>query len=588
MNSFAITHPTATLARSIEDLMICAQSSNYAVKGACEVTARAISVIVFPVFLSFELVFKRIPKMLGSIGTEKFSTKADNALKFLCAIIPSIILGFYSPEGMPGFFLKRPKTTEAVQPFGVENIFGKAVQGIEYPKTIEELQKVVRDARKNQQQVSVIGAGMSQGTQTVPVSSSQCIIHTANFNQIQVNVNENTVVVGAGATWEQIQLELDKINKSSIVKQASDIFSIGGSIGINCHGWAHEYGAISSTVCSMKVIDADGNLRILHRPRKDIPVEDLTDDEKLFKCMFGTLGYFGVIVEATLDIVDNDELIEETVEVDKDHFIGTYLGQVKGHDIPLFGGRLVLDTLDGDPMRNICMVSYRKTGDERSLVGRRITQEPKMGTRIQRIGLKLISHLPNYSVRKLISHFWEQEKEDMFTGKRMTRNEALHPPINAFKILHHSDLHAQWLQEYFIEKERLPNFLRFLGAELKANDVRLINATIRPTPKDEISILPYAEKDRYAVVICFAQKKTEAEMKITKRWIENVNNYLAAENGVFYQAYMPYATVEQFEKCYGLERVNEMRRLKKHFDPSNVFGNAHTAKYYDKSERSSS
>ena len=92
--------------------------------------------------------------------------------------------------------------------------------------------------------------------------------------------------------------------------------------------------------------------------------------------------------------------------------------------------------------------------------------------------------------------------------KRMTRNEALHPPINAFKTLHRNNLHAQWLQEYFVSEEHLPNFLRFLGAELKANEVRLINATIRPTPKDKISILPYADKDRYAIVICFSQLKT--------------------------------------------------------------------------------
>ena len=47
---------------------------------------------------------------------------------------------------------------------------------------------------------------------------------------------------------------------------------------------------------------------------------------------------------------------------------------------------------------------------------------------------------------------------------------------------------------------------------------------------------------------------------------------------------MPYATVEQFETCYGPDRVKEMRRLKSCFDPDHVFGNAHTAKYYDKQE----
>lgn len=578
---FPLVHPTAALSRVIENLVIYGEHSNLVVKGACAATSRLISAVVFPIFLGLELVFKRTPKMLVAIGTEKFPKKADKALKYLYAIIPSIILGFHSPEGMPGFFLKRQKNNGEVAPFGVEKVFGKSMEGIDYPKNAKEIQAIVIEALGKGQQISIIGAGMSQGLQTVPKTTQHRVINTVSLNDVKVNIEENTVVVGAGATWEQVQLELDKVNKSSIVKQASDIFSIGGSIGINCHGWAHEYGAISSTIRSMKVVDAEGNLRTLTRPRSGISIDDLTDDEKLFKCMIGTLGYFGVIVEATLDIVDNSELIEETQEVDCDHFIEAYQTDVKGQDIPLFGGRLVLDTLGGDPMRNVYMVSYRQADAPSSLKDRKITLEPKWGTRFQRIALKLISHLSDVSVKRLISHFWDQEKVDMLAGRVMTRNEALHPPINAFKILHHSNLHAQWLQEYFIEKERLPNFLRFLGAELKANDVRMINATIRPTPKDETSILPYAEKDRYAVVICFAQKKTEAEIIKTRKWIENVNGYLTAENGVFYQAYMPFATVKQFETCYGVERVNEMRRLKAHFDPHHVFGNGHTAKYFD-------
>lgn len=50
----------------------------------------------------------------------------------------------------------------------------------------------------------------------------------------------------SGAIWEHIQIEANKRGKSVIVKQASDLFSVRGSIGINCHGWAHKYGAISS------------------------------------------------------------------------------------------------------------------------------------------------------------------------------------------------------------------------------------------------------------------------------------------------------------------------------------------------------
>lgn len=45
---------------------------------------------------------------------------------------------------------------------------------------------------------------------------------------------------------------------------------------------------------------------------------------------------------------------------------------------------------------------------------------------------------------------------------------------------------------------------------------------------------------------------------------------------------MPYATQNEFERCYGVDTVDNMRALKKKHDPENLFSNGHTAKYFDK------
>lgn len=579
----SLRNPSAALARQIEDTVLNgADSNNLLVKGSCWAVARLVSAVVFPVFLTLELVFKKVPEMMIYSFTPQFQCVSDEAMKFLLAIIPSMLFGLYAPVGMPGFFLQRTVNLQQVLPFGVERSFGTTLsRPIEYPMNAEDLQQVIQQAIQSQQQVSVIGEGMSQGWQTIPMDSDQCVIHTRKLKQITVDVERNTVTVGAGVTWEELQLRLDPVGKSSIVKQASDVFSIGGSIGINCHGWAHQEGAIAKTVMSLKIIDATGQIRILSRPRDEVLLEELSDDEQLFKCMFGTMGYFGVVVEATLQIVDNEVLMEDVRQVDTREFERVY--QEIEHDsaIPLFGGRLSLDAIQGNPLREVAMLSYRKTAAQGVVAQRRIELEPVRGTRISRIGLQLLGYIPAFAARRLTSWFWSAENEAMGVGRTMTRNEALHPPIKSFMMLHDSNLNAQWLQEYFIKKGELSSFLDFLGGTLKQHSVRLVNATIRPTPKDTISILPYAEQDRFAVVICFAQQKTKAAMEKTKGWIQDVHEYLFANNGVFYQAYMPYATRDQFEKAYGLERINVMHGMKEKFDPSHVFGNRHTQKYYD-------
>lgn len=565
MSSFAISHPVATVSRAIENIVIRGiESKNCLVKGGCALLSRVISLTVFPVFLALGLIFSRLPKVVFAIGDQaRFNKKLDKAAKYFFAILASP-LGLHSPEGVSGFFLKRAKA-EGVRPFGVEEVYGKAADLV-FPGSVEEVQAAILGAKAEGKQVSVVGAGMSQGTQTVPENG--IVLNLRELKGIQLE--GNCVKVGAGATWEEVQVALNRAGKSTIVKQASDIFSIGGSIGINCHGWAHEFGAIASTVEELEVIDAEGRLRVL------------TPRDEMFRCMFGTLGYFGVVVSAKLRVADNERLVQKCEEIDIDQFHEYYQNRVKGQGVPLFGGRLVLDSLKGAPLRRVCMVSYEKDR-ENPEVGptKNFAMESKWGTRLERGALKMASHLSNFSIKRLISLFWSSERNAMLKGDRVTRNEAMHPPINAFKMLHHSNLHTQWLQEYFVKPENLPAFLRFLGRELKNNQVRLINATIRPTPQDRVSILPYAEQDRYGVVICFSQMKSEAEMEKTKGWIERVNRYLIDHGDVYYQAYMPFSSKEEFEACYGRNRVAEMRRLKGVYDPEGRFGNAHTAKYFD-------
>jgi len=585
MAMFAITHPTATAARGIEDLLLIEKNSkSFAVKASLWTLARLMSVTVFPVFVTLEMVFKRIPKILISIPffkahgertTEKFNKNIQKLQNLALALIFSP-LGLRSADAVSGLFLKMTPTPNIVRPFGVEEVYGKAVDHIHYPSTIEEVRQLVLQAKKENKHVSIIGAGMSQGPQTVPKDEHQIVINTKNLKHLEFGPNSKTVKVQAGATWEQIQIEANKLGKSVIVKQASDIFSVGGSIGINCHGWAHEYGAISSTVETLEVIDANGELLTL------------TPNDELFGCMFGTLGYFGVIVSATLKLTHNEHMVERTAEVSLDEFIDHYKANIKGKNIPLFGGRLVLDTTEANPMRKVYMVKYEKDTEivagHAPILTEDFLPEAKYGTRMERIALQAISQVSSFTSSRLISRFWTKEEQFMLSGRKLTRNEALHPPINAFRLAHESKLHTQWLQEYFIVEQHLPNFLRYLGAELKANDVRLINATIRPTPKDNISVLPYAEQERYAVVICFDQMKIKKWMDKTRQWIENVNQYLVSQGDVYYQAYMPYATQEQFEKCYGVETVNKMRTLKIKYDPDNIFSNGHTVKYFDKKE----
>ena len=583
MGSFYLYHPCAFIAKGIEKISLYGHNSdNKAVYVGCEVLNRAIALTVLPVFITLELVFKKIPKALMAVNTyqrdnqgdtqTKFSRRCDKIAKYAFCLFFSP-LGLHSADAISFFFLKKPPAPHEVRPFGVGNVFGKTLrEPVYYPKTEAELLDLVKIAKQQKRQISVIGSGFSQGRQTVPGQVNSVAISLKHLNQIQLSGNKKTVTAGAGATWEQVQMALDKQGKSVIVKQASDPFSIGGSIGINCHGWAHQAGPLSNTVKEIRVINAKGQ------------IETLKESDEDFKLYFGTLGYFGIVLSATLKITENEYLKEVTVTASIDDFATEYRKFQKDRNVPLFGGRLSLDFVgDKVPLQEVYLETFRKL-DKSDPVPPKPTYTPewKKGSRIQRVFLHLISNLTIPSASRLINFYWGREKKSMTAGNVMTRNEALHPAINAFQMYRASELRAQWLQEYFIKPENLVDFIKFLGPVLKENDVRLLNATIRPTPEDKHSILPYATKGgRMAVVLSFEQFKSQKEIAKTKAWIQKVNEYVCDSEGIYYQAYMPWATQHEFETCYGKENIDNMRKLKQQKDPDNLFGNAHTRRYFD-------
>lgn len=586
------------IASSIEDVLICSyEHRSVLVRAGSSVAARLIALTVFPIFLSLELLFEQMPLLMLRCGaqifnrqaqkredlSEKLKSQADKVLQ--CALgILATPLSIRVADAVTGFFLKKREPSQQIRPFGVEEIFGQKVGLIHYPLDEGKVQDLVQNAIKEGKRVSVIGAGFSQGTQTIPQGDKNCFIHTKNLNKIVFSEDKSVVTVGAGAKWEDIQVAANLHGKTVKVKQASDPFSVGGSIAINCHGWWHSEGPISRTIRSLTVVTAQGELKVL---RRDDP-----KDKEEFGLYFGTLGYFGVVVSAEIELADNEYVIERVATLKPEQVVDFYERELKDNPSrKVAGGRLSLDSVSDDPLGEVrfqyyerdtvAMREHENRSPQAPIRAENFVKESSRGSRIERIMLHFLNHTIKPLAHLAIQTFWRRERQRMEMEKKMTLIEALHPPINAICTLHDSKLHAQWLQEYFISGKNLANFIHFLGAELKANNVLTINATIRPVPKDEISVLPYAKENCYAVVICFDQLKVQSEMAKTRRIIERVNQYITNNGDVFYQAYHPWATRQQFETCYGKESVERLRAMKQQYDPHHVFVNAHTARYYD-------
>lgn len=550
-------------AQWIDNLLI--ESPKYAdVSNLSKVTSRATSLLtsvtLFPLLLCVDLaryniksLFYRCRALTAFNPNEAAEFKADAqkcsdvAIKCLKGLttFPAAILW---RDIVSNHFLAERRSDGKIHPTG--GLYASSAE-IRSPRTVKEVQEIVKEAITLDKKISIGGAGYSQGKQILPHRENDFHIDMLGLNKIQIDRQRKVAVVGAGVTWKELQYEANKEGLAIQVMQASNVFSVGGSLSANCHGWDHKMGSLGNTVRSITIIDAEGRKKIL------------TPHDELFRYVLGGYGMFGVIVEAELELTENEELAEYAEKVaPKDYF--TFFNQ-KIRTNPHLRMHLYRLSLEpGKLLREGYAQSYLAKdvwSSSESLI-----DEPENGTTANRILMQIARNSP--TARRL---WWKQEVKNMLKGSKGRRNEYMRPPILA-AFANNSKAKAEWLQEYFVPGEKLGEFLGFLSATLNKNDVALLNASVRFVKKEERSELGYAAKgDRFAIVLFFSQSLNPDEVKKTEKWVQKVVDKLGEMDGTFYLPYMHFATRKQFRQCYPAW-INVLAK-KQQYDPKARFDN---------------
>ncbi|BCQ65608.1 hypothetical protein PBOI14_73580 [Pseudomonas sp. Boi14] len=175
--------------------------------------------------------------------------------------------------------------------------FAPAPTAIVFPKTIEQVQAIVRWA--NQHKVALVPSGGRTGLSAAAVAANGEVVVSFDYmNQIlDLNLTDRTAVCQPGVVTEQLQNLAQENGLYYPVDFASAGSSqIGGNIGTNAGGIkVIRYGMTRNWVAGMKVVTGKGDLLELN---KDL-IKNATgyDLRQLFIGAEGTLGF---VVEATM------------------------------------------------------------------------------------------------------------------------------------------------------------------------------------------------------------------------------------------------------------------------------------------------
>ena len=114
------------------------------------------------------------------------------------------------------------------------------------------------------------------------------------FNHIS-HLDQNTKVI-TSVTWGQIQDYVNPYGLAVEVQQSSNIFTVGGSLGVNAHGRDPRFGPVIETVKSLRVMNGAGEILNVSR----------LENSELFSLVIGGYGLFGVVLSADIQLTEDD------------------------------------------------------------------------------------------------------------------------------------------------------------------------------------------------------------------------------------------------------------------------------------------
>ncbi|TKI99544.1 FAD-dependent oxidoreductase, partial [Bacillus cereus] len=192
------------------------------------------------------------------------------------------------------------------------------IKRVESATEEHSLIKLVRDAKVSGEKISIAGMQHSQGGQTYYPNGT--MLDMKGYNKIlEFDPEKKRITVQSGVTWNDIQKKINPYGLAVQVMQSQNIFTVGGSLSVNVHGRDIRHEALIDTVDSFRLLMADGTVRNVSRE----------ENAELFPYVIGGYGLFGVILDVTLKLTD-DELYEmHTRMIDYKEYASYFKEKVK-------------------------------------------------------------------------------------------------------------------------------------------------------------------------------------------------------------------------------------------------------------------
>jgi FAD/FMN-containing dehydrogenase len=416
-----------------------------------------------------------------------------------------------------------------------------------------QLATLLRRASAEGLPVSIAGARHSMGGHTI--ASGGVVLDMRPWNQMQLDADRNLLHVQSGATWEEIIPYLDRHGKSVAVMQSNNSFSVGGSLSVNCHGWAYNQPPIASTVASFRLMKPTGEIV---RCRRD-------ENPELFSLVLGGYGLFGVILDAELRVVPNARYQLRQFVVPVEEALATFEREVEGRS----GVGMAYARMNITPDHFLDEVIINAFFEEAGPI------PPLADSGNVKLRRTIFRGSAESDYGKELRWSAETKLQPWLASEAFSRNQLFNESADVFR--NRSASSTDILHEYFVPRDQVVEFVTSLQRIVPQHKANLLNVTVRSVETDPDTFLRYADESMMAFVMLFVQETTPAGEARMQALTRDLIDAALACGGRYYLPYRLHATSEQFRAAY--PQAEAFFAAKREHDPHELFQNQFYLRY---------
>jgi len=431
---------------------------------------------------------------------------------------------------------------------------------ISQPRSLEDVQQMIRRTRKDQRVLSIAGGRHAMGGQQF--GTDTVLIDIRKLNRILDLDQKNGILeVEAGIEWPELidgylalQKESSQIWGIAQKQTGADRLTISGTIAANAHGRGLKMKPFVSDVESFILVDATGTAHACSR----------TENSELFSLVHGGYGLFGVVTSVRLRLVPRTK-VERVVEIrEVDELIPAFEKRIAEGFV--YGDfQFSIEQGSDDFLHRGVFSCYRPIQMDRP-----IPKEEKQLSDDDWRQLLYLAHANKKEAFKKYAEYYLSTNGQVYWSDLHQLSiypDNYHREIDA--RLHASYPATEMITEINVPRQALKGFLDEVREDFRKNETELIYGTVRLIERDDQSFLPWAKHPYACTIFNLHTVHSPEGLKRSADAFRRLIEMAARHTGTYYLTYHRYATRDQIQRCY--PEFPQFLRLKKKYDPEERF-----------------